>query len=300
MTHGQSAYDLELQGQQHQIQQHLQEALMTQTIRAMMGQAVPPPTRQPPTQNIRPAQYQMGPVANPIPSPGIQQFSMAQLQQMQHNASYMSNLALSQHHPATQQQRSRPRQRTASKNSIKPKKLDKVQKKPKKKNTRKAGGSLGYQLANLSLSDNLDVASQGLYSPRSVGQSSVSSIASSTHTSVSQSSTLPQMKPINPFPTQTSAPQTAPQSSINATVNRATVSPRNPFGGLVGPLQNLYTGQSYLQSYLQQRLLWQSALQNNFQTVSSLVPKYNPFPLPYNILQPSKFTLPPTISSNNE
>jgi len=110
---GQSAFDLELQGQ-HQIQQHLQDALMTQTIRAMMGGAVPPPTRQPPTQNIRPVQYQMGPIANPLPSPAIQQFSMAQLQQMQHNASYMSNLAMSQHQPANQQQRSHPRQRATT------------------------------------------------------------------------------------------------------------------------------------------------------------------------------------------
>ena len=275
---GQSAFDLELQGQQHQIQQHLQDALMTQTIRAMMGGAVPPPTRQPPTQNIRPVQYQMGPIANSLPSPGIQQFSMAQLQQMQHNASYMSNLAMSQHQPANQQQRSHPRQRNASKNS-----LDKVQKKSRKKNPK---NSLGYKLAKLSLSDSV--------SPRS----SVSSIASSTHTSVSKSSTLP---PLNPLSTKTSVPE----SSINATVN-----PRNPLAtqGWVAPLQNPYTGQSF-QSYIQQRQLFlQGALQNNLQTISRLVPKYNPFsavlnplvPSCPNVLQSSKFTLPLTNNKFKE
>ena len=274
---GQSAYEmqgqLELQatvGQQHsQIQQHLQDALMTQTIRAMMGGAVPPPTRQPPTQNIRPVSYH--PIPNPIPSPGIQQFSMAQLQQINpslSNSLYMSNLAMGQHQPANQQQRSRPRQRKASKNS-----LDKVEKNSRKKNPK---NSLGYKLAKLSLSE---IATSVSSSRPSV--SSTHASVSSTHTSVSQSPTP--INPIIPSSTQTTVPQTAP-----------TVNPHYPLAthASVASLQNPYTIATH--AYLQQRQLF----------LQSLLPKYNPF---RSVLNPlahascpnvapttSKFTLPLT------
>ena len=243
---------------------------MTHTIRAMMSGAVPPPTRQPPAQNIRPASYHQN-IQNPLPNQGVQQFSMAQLQQMNPSL-YMPGLAMGQHQganvfrgdtlPVNQVQYiSRPRQRKASKNS-----LAKIDKRKTPKNY------LGYKLANLSLSE-IRSTTVNSTSPRS----SVGSTPSSTQTLVSKSQNLATVNPCNPLATHTS----------------------------VAPLQNPFTTLA-TQAYLRQRQIFlQSALLNNAQTISSLLPNYNPFRpaqnplapscpnvLPSSLFTPSQFTLP--------
>ena len=266
---------MDLQGQQQQqIQQQLQDVLMTHTIRAMMSGAVPPPTRQPPAQNIRPASYHQN-IQNPLPNQGVQQFSMAQLQQMNPSL-YMPGLAMGQHQgpnvfrgdtlPVNQVQHiSRPRQRKASKNSLA--KIDKKSRKTPKNN-------LGHKLANLSLSE-IRSTTVNSTSPRS----SVGSTPSSTQTLVSKSQNLATVNPSNPLATHTS----------------------------VAPLQNPFTTLA-TQAYLRQRQIFlQSALLNNAQTISSLLPNYNPFRpaqnplapscpnvLPSSLFTPSQFTLPIT------
>ena len=210
---------------------------MTQQIRAMMGGAVPPPTRQPPTQNIRPAFHQN--IQNPVANQGMQQFSMAQMDP----SLFLPGLAMGQHQaanvfrgdslPVSQvQQISRPRQRKASKNS-----LEKVNKKSRKN----PKNSLGYKLAKLSETQS------STHSPSP--QLPLISTPSSTHLSVSGSQIH------------------STASSNNSLATHASVA------SLQNPITTLAT-----QAYLRQRqILLQSALLSNTQTISNLLPNYNPF-----------------------
>ena len=190
---------------------------MTQQIRAMMSGAVPPPTRQPPTQNIRPAFHQN--IQNPVVNQGMQQFSMDPslfLPGLTMSQPQAANLFRGDPLPVSQvQQISRPRQRKASKNS-----LEKVNKKSRKN----PKNSLGYKLAKLS-------------ETQSSTQSPIASTPSST------------ADPSNPLVTHTSV------------------------ASLQNPITTLAT-----QAYLRQRqILLQSALLSNTQTISNLLPNYNPF-----------------------